>query len=209
MRVKGWWFVCLCSALILGCAEGPRPVGQKAPRILFKPSPVYPEGAYATRVKGRVDLSLVVDSLGVTQEVKVLREDPPGMGFGEAAADAVRQWIWEPATMDGAPVEMGWQVGLLFEPSRSERIPALATLVRRTPCPPPPGLANGAEGGALLLVRISEEGTAESVVVVRESPPGGGMGQAAKECVKSWQWTAGVPSQAYVAVRFPSDAGKG
>jgi TonB family protein len=203
MNAKGWWFVCLIAALSLGCAEGPRPVGQTVPRILYKPSPVYPEGAYVTRAKGRVDLSLVVDTLGVTQQVKILREDPPGMGFGEAAAQAVGEWIWEPASMDGVPVEMGWQVSLLFDPSRSERIPALATLAHRTPCPPPEGFNPREEGGVLLLVRISADGTPDSVTVVRESPAGAGLGKAAKECVQAWRWNPGMPAQAYVPVRFP------
>ena len=208
MNAKGWWFVCLVATLLFGCAEGPRPVGQKVPRILYRPSPVYPEGAYVTRTRGRVDMSLVVDTLGVTRGVKVLHEDPPGMGFGEAAAEAVGQWVWEPATMDGVPVEMGWQVGLLFDPSRSERIPALAALAHRTQCPPPEGFDPGAEGGALLLVRISADGAPDSVMVIRESPAGAGLGQAAKECVKSWRWSQGMPSQAYVSVRFPPGGGR-
>lgn len=70
-----------------------------------KVPPRYPESARVERAEGQVLLGVVVPRDGVPEELRVLSADPPGLGFEEAALDAVSQWRYEPAVLDNEPVE--------------------------------------------------------------------------------------------------------
>jgi len=74
------------------------------PRPLSRTSPRYPPRARADSVEGHVVLSLLVDVSGNVEKAKVVESQPPGV-FDEAALEAVRQWRFEPATYEGAPVK--------------------------------------------------------------------------------------------------------
>jgi protein TonB len=70
----------------------------------------YPVIARRSGVEGRVILDMFVDRAGVIRRVDVLREDPPGRGFGDAAVAAVFEAQKEPenrcrpAQANGEPV---------------------------------------------------------------------------------------------------------
>jgi protein TonB len=53
-----------------------------------------------------------VDTRGAVRDVRVLRPMP--LGMTEAAEDAVRRWSWEPATLNGRPVEVYITVTVRF-----------------------------------------------------------------------------------------------
>lgn len=82
----------------------PRPKEQKdtGPRILSKVESQYSDKARRHRISGSVRLSVLVDESGHAREVEIL--DPLGLGLDEAAIKAVKQWIFSPATLNGAPV---------------------------------------------------------------------------------------------------------
>ncbi len=86
--------------------EGPIRVGGqlKEPRKIKYVDPVYPEIARRARVAGSVILEVVVDKEGNPKSIKVLRG--LSMGLTEAAVEAVKQWRWEPSTLNGKPVEV-------------------------------------------------------------------------------------------------------
>ncbi len=86
--------------------EGPIRVGGqlKEPRRIKYVDPVYPEIARRARVSGPVILEVVLDKEGNPKSVKVLRG--LSMGLTEAAVEAVKQWKWEPSTLNGRPVEV-------------------------------------------------------------------------------------------------------
>lgn len=194
------------AAVALSCAAGPTmQAGHKVPRTIFRPAPVYPDGAFAAGIKGSVNLGLFVDDLGASQQVKVLSEDPPGYGFGEAALEAVRSWVWHPAEINGMIVGEDWKVHLVFDPVRSERIRPFCTLVERHDCARPEGFGKDREGGAMLQVSVGLDGAPETVSLVRESPPNEGLGMAARQCVQSWRWSTGFPGQTYVVVWFKAE----
>lgn len=79
--------------------------------------PAYPEAAAERGIEGSVALEAVILADGTVSELKLLYERPEGLGFGEAALDAVRQWIYEPALYEGRPVDAKFTVYVPFEPT--------------------------------------------------------------------------------------------
>ncbi len=74
------------------------------PAKVFAPNPVYPKAALAARLQGMVVLECLIGRDGRVADVEVLRPAP--LGLTEAAVEAVRQWRFEPSTVDEAPVEV-------------------------------------------------------------------------------------------------------
>ena len=79
----------------------------KPARLIHKVEPPYPPIAKATRVSGEVALEIIVGIDGRVREVTYKSGSPL---LARAAIDAVRQWIYEPTTLNGVPVEI---VGLI------------------------------------------------------------------------------------------------
>jgi protein TonB len=94
--------------------DGPIPVGGKvrAPVKIHAPEPRYPELARRNRVEGQVLLQAVIDREGRVKRVRVLQPQP--MGLSEAAVAAVEQWRFEPATLQGKPVEVYLSLMITF-----------------------------------------------------------------------------------------------
>ncbi|GEM_PF-2734876 len=67
-------------------------------------SPEYPILAARSGIEGWVKVTLTVSKEGRVKYCEVL-EEQPGLYFGEAACDAVNQWKYIPATLDGSNVE--------------------------------------------------------------------------------------------------------
>lgn len=70
-------------------------------KLRKKVEPIYPEGAKKAGIRGAVLLQVTIDETGHVSDVKVIRGDPL---LTEAAADAVRQWEYEPTILNGQPV---------------------------------------------------------------------------------------------------------
>lgn len=75
----------------------------KAARPLSQPQPAYPEIALRMRVSGVVELEGVIGADGRVRELRVLRGHPL---LASAALAAVRQWLYQPTLLNGAPVEV-------------------------------------------------------------------------------------------------------
>lgn len=88
--------------------------GMTKPVLKTKVPPVYPADAKEQRIEGRVILQAVIRRDGKLDQVQVLRAENPGHGFEEAAIRAVKQWIYEPATKDGEPVDVYFTVIVEF-----------------------------------------------------------------------------------------------
>ncbi len=82
------------------------------PVRVFAPDPVYPEPARQARVEGVVVLQAIIDTVGRVADLKVLKGLPSGLT--EAAVDAVSQWRFEPATLEGRPVAVRYLVTVSF-----------------------------------------------------------------------------------------------
>lgn len=57
------------------------------------------------QVDGKVELKMKIDAIGNLQEINVVSEEPPLLGFGDAALKDFRDAKFIPAFRDGKPVE--------------------------------------------------------------------------------------------------------
>ncbi len=88
-------------------------IGEIRPPKLIKEVPfIYPKIAKQARVEGTVVLAVRTDAKGKVTEVKVLRSIPL---LDQAAADAVRQWIYEPYLSKGIPTPVVFSVSAIFK----------------------------------------------------------------------------------------------
>jgi len=72
------------------------------PVLLTRKDPEYSDEARKAKFQGMVELSIVVNATGQVTNVQVLRG--VGLGLDEKAIEAVRQWKFRAATVDGKPV---------------------------------------------------------------------------------------------------------
>lgn len=91
-------------------ASGPRGA-LVPPRPLSTPPPPYPRPAWRRGSDAEVVLSLLVSAGGEVHEVTV--EEGPAE-LAALAAEAARDWLFVPATVDGAPVAVGIPVRVRF-----------------------------------------------------------------------------------------------
>jgi TonB family protein len=86
--------------------------GVSAPRVIFAPDPKYSDEAREAKVEGKVVLWCVVDKNGDVRDIKVART--LGHGLDARAVEAVKEWKFQPATKDGAPVPVEINVEVNF-----------------------------------------------------------------------------------------------
>jgi TonB family protein len=72
-----------------------------APRKIRDVLPVYPESASAAGLSGEVVLEVTIDAAGAVASVTPIGGHP---ALAAAASDAVRQWRYEPTSVNGAAV---------------------------------------------------------------------------------------------------------
>lgn len=95
-------------------ARGPIQVGGdvQAPERLYDPKPQYTESARKARIQGIVIVQATIDEKGNVTVAKILKGLP--MGLDQQALKAVRTWKFEPATLDGKPVSVYYNLTINF-----------------------------------------------------------------------------------------------
>ncbi len=81
------------------------------PRLISSVPPEYPSLARARRLTGDVLLDVLIDDAGKVSDMKVL--SGPVL-LRDAAMDALRQWRYEPARLNGQPTPIHMQVTIKF-----------------------------------------------------------------------------------------------
>jgi TonB family protein len=77
----------------------------------------YPETGSSVALTGVVDLSLDVDARGNLKNIQVLSEEPPLLGFGDAALSDFGGAKFIPAFRNGKPVECNVKIPVFYKPS--------------------------------------------------------------------------------------------
>jgi TonB family protein len=83
-----------------------------APEKVDAPPPVYTETARKARIQGVVIVQAIIDKSGNVTNVKVLKGLP--MGLEQSAVDAVKRWRFRPATLNGKPVAVYYNLTVNF-----------------------------------------------------------------------------------------------
>ncbi len=86
--------------------------GGTSPRVIFMPKPKYTEEARASKVTGKVVLSVEVLSDGSVGRISIVRS--LGYGLDENAIMTVRQGRFSPATLEGKPVVANAKIEVSF-----------------------------------------------------------------------------------------------
>ncbi len=94
--------------------EGPIHVGGDVnpPEKISAPQPQYTEIARKARVQGVVIVQAIIDKEGNVTNVKVLKGLP--MGLEDEAVKAIKRWKFAPATLNGKPVDVYYNLTVNF-----------------------------------------------------------------------------------------------
>jgi TonB family protein len=80
-------------------------------------NPVPPPEASAAGIGGAVIAEIIVNEAGIVTDARILKSNPV---LDEAVLQAVREWRYDPATVDGKPVPVRMVVTVNFPLSRSK-----------------------------------------------------------------------------------------
>jgi TonB family protein len=83
------------------------------PEKIVTPPPVYSEAARKARLSGTVVIEVVIGRDGCVRDAKVLKGLE--LGLDRAALDAVSEWVFKPATLDGKPVKVYYTLTVSFQ----------------------------------------------------------------------------------------------
>ncbi|HEX4823049.1 MAG TPA: energy transducer TonB [Candidatus Polarisedimenticolaceae bacterium] len=85
------------------------------PQRIAAPPPTYPANLRLMGVTGHVGLVAVIRIDGTVGDVRVVKVEPPGRGFEQAALSGVKRWRYKPATVRGVPTESEVEVNIDFK----------------------------------------------------------------------------------------------
>jgi len=83
------------------------------PEIIAQMKPVYTDEARMAHTTGTVIVKAIIDQEGCVRDVRPLQELPHGLT--ESAMQAIRQWVFSPATLAGKPVKVYYVLNINFQ----------------------------------------------------------------------------------------------
>jgi TonB family protein len=190
------------------------------PKLIKKVEPVYPEEARKAGIEGPVVLEATIDAEGNVSQVKVLKGEHESLN--KAAAEAVKQWKYEPAALKGKPMPVNFTVTVMFSLKDNEaetRKPAERSehqgpkLVKKVnPTYPEEARKEGIEGTVILEATIDTDGNVAEVKVLRGGHES--LNKAAAEAIKQWKYEPAIiegkamPVNITVTIKFSPDKDK-
>ena len=81
-------------------------------KLIRQVAPVYPPAAQQKKTFGLVRLGVIITKEGRVRDITVMSS--PGMQLGIAAMQAVKEWVYQPTLLNGAPVEVSTTVDVNF-----------------------------------------------------------------------------------------------
>ncbi len=193
----------------------------KAPGLIKKVDPVYPQEARKSGVQGVVILEAKIDEYGRVIDVLILRSVPL---LDQAAIDAVKQWVYEPVIIEGQARKVLVTVTVKFQLGEKDiekfaegavkvkdQIQPPRIVKKVDPVYPEEARKSGIEGVVILEARTDIQGKVKDVMVLRSVPA---LNQAAIDALKQWVYepviVAGSPKEAVftVTIAFKLNGGK-
>ncbi len=187
----------------------------KPPKLLKAVTPQYPLQARRLGFEGTVVVEATTDFNGRIKKTKVLKSVPY---LDQSAIKAIRQWVYEPALVNGQPRPIVFTVIVRFSLHYGEKDKVLPDIeppklvTRIVPIYPAEAKKAGIEGTVILGATIDGEGKVTDVKVLESIP---GLDQAAVEALRQWVyapvWLNDQPViyTFTVAVKFSLKSGKG
>lgn len=98
-------------------ATGPLKVegNVKAPKVVNKVQPEYPESAREAKAEGDVVLKIVIDEQGRVRNPTVAKSSG-NADLDRSALETIAQWTFQPATLEGKPVAVYFTITIRFKP---------------------------------------------------------------------------------------------
>ena len=87
------------------------PGSKMNPVLIYEVKPKYPPEVQADKLEGTVTVDAIVDTTGAVYEAMVVQSIP---AFDQAALDAVKQWRFQPALLNGEPVAVVCTIEFTF-----------------------------------------------------------------------------------------------
>lgn len=84
-------------------------------KLIQQPRPAYPPQAKQAGIQGVVRMNAVIGTDGHMESLNVVSGDP---ALVPAALEAVRQWVYQPTLLNGAPVEVATVIDVNFTLAR-------------------------------------------------------------------------------------------
>ena len=215
-------------------AGAPRPPGLQDPVVIYRKEGEYSEEARRAGVDGEVAMELLVGTDGVPRGIRVLESSTPLLE--KPAVDAVAQWRFKPALLNGVPVEKTAKVTMTFKlltkpvrpPESDSPVAPPAPQTSPTAKPPAPQttpplliykrdpeyprLAEqmGQHGTVEMVATIGTDGKVKGVKVLKGPPM---LGRAAADAVMQWIYKPamqdGVPVESEAEVELNFGQGQG
>ncbi len=96
-----------------GVAGNDSPKVITKPKVIRKPRIEWPAGALILKISGKLTVEVIIDEEGVPHSPKVLRALPaPSLTF--VALEAIKDWEYEPARIDGKPVAVNYALTVTY-----------------------------------------------------------------------------------------------
>jgi len=138
----------------------------KAPVIEHRVEPAYTAEAARARISGIIIVEATIDETGHVAHVEVLKPLP--FGLDQAAVDAVKQWTFKPATLNGNPVPVYFNLTVSFRLPESQSI-TLAAFAPRDLTVIERALAESVPEATQRLLIVNE--TIRTHLSTRQEPP--------------------------------------
>lgn len=154
----------------------------KEPQKISAPPPEYTFPARRACIQGLVILEAVISQAGDVRSVRILKDLP--LGLGDAAAEAVRKWRFEPVRLpDGEAVEVIYTLTVNFQlPKCVGQKDVIEMKTIEAPRPEVGGLT----GQVVAKMRVNKRGRVTKVKVV--STTNEALIEPVKESLRRWIW---------------------
>jgi TonB family protein len=198
----------------------------KAPAVIKRGFPQYPELAKAAGVEGTVYVKIWIREDGKVEMAKLQKGSGTDTGFEEAALQAARQFEFQPAMKNGKPVAVWVSIPFHFKLGDKSASPATPAAVRsaapntneapqtgfvqfdeapqivRRAAPAYPEIAKraGIEGTVWVKIQLDENGKVREALVQKSSQPDLGFEEAALAAAKNFEFSPARKNHQPVAV---------